>query len=728
METHHLSTLSTPFVGREVESKEIARLLSESPCRLLTLVGPGGIGKTRLALEAIGQFSFPQGVYYVSLQPLTSPDFMLSSIAEVLGFQFYSGADPKQQLLDYLREKSLLLVLDNLEHLLDGVTLLSDMLTAAPQVRILATSRERLNLLEEWVLEVEGLGYPSTETETDLETYSAVNLFLHHARRAKVNFMLTDAQKPAVIQICRLVGGMPLALELSASWVRVLSCEQIVDEIERGLDILETGARNVEPRHRTVRATLDQSWQLLSDAERDVLMRLSVFRGGFTREAAESVAGASLRMLSALVDKSLLRANEQGRYDLQELVRQYTEEKLAELPAEREQVCERHCDYYANFMGQWIDDPDEINQPQTTEKILTDIDNVRTAYRWAVHRRKWHQVGKFLRTLTQFYDLQDRYQEGFETLRLAVDGLRDTPHKSEEQTKLIGFSLAWQSWYLQSLWRDHEARRLAEESLALLLPFGHGRELVYAYQFLTQLSYNNPLEMKRFAQASLKCSQAIDFRYGIWCASHLLSWALAKLGEYDEARQLLENALDICRKNNNHLGETWTLTHFAHVASCQQNFAESKQFLLQALAVAQTFNYRLAMANNHLSLGDYAQKSYCYDEAMFHYQESLRLAQEMGNQRHITLATEAIRLLETNQTKPEPVIPAQTEPVDNPLTERELEVLRLVAEGLSNREIAEQQVLAMSTVKWYINEIFSKLNVTTRIQAVARARTLGLLT
>ncbi|MFN8376606.1 MAG: AAA family ATPase [Anaerolineae bacterium] len=339
METNHLPTTHTSFIGRDVEYREIAQLLSNSPCRLLTLVGPGGIGKTRLALEAMRQFSFPHGVYFVSLQSLTSPAFMLSTLADALGFQFYSGADPKQQLLHYVSEKSLLLVLDNLEHLLEGVTLLSDMLAAAPRIRILATSRERLNLREEWVLEVKGLQFPPTDAELNLEPYSAIHLFLQHTRRANVNFTLTDAQKPAVIRICRLIGGMPLAIELSATWVKVLSCEQIAHEIERSLDILETGARNIEPRHRSMRAVLDQSWHLLSHAERDTCRRLSVFRGSFSREAAEYVAGTSLRVLTALLDKSLLRLSENGRYDLQELVRQYAEEELAERPGEREQVC-----------------------------------------------------------------------------------------------------------------------------------------------------------------------------------------------------------------------------------------------------------------------------------------------------------------------------------------------------------------------------------------------------
>jgi DNA-binding CsgD family transcriptional regulator len=266
---------------------------------------------------------------------------------------------------------------------------------------------------------------------------------------------------------------------------------------------------------------------------------------------------------------------------------------------------------------------------------------------------------------------------------------------------------------------------VGEKSLALLLPFDNGREIFYAYQFLIQLSFDNLLEMKRYAQAALKYAQAIDFRWGIVGGSELLSWALAEMEEYDEARRHLDHALTLCRNEHDLSGETWTYMHFAHIARCQQDYSEAKQFLLQALAIAETLNYRIAIVNHHLGLAEIALKRDCLDEALFHAHESLKLAQELGNQKHVTLALDQIRVIESLQ--PSSAAPLAAKASDNPLTERELEVLRLVAEGLSNREIAEQEVLAISTVKWYINEIFSKLHVTTRTQAVAHARTLGLL-
>ena len=367
----------SPMIGRDEELAEIVNLLSTPACRLLTLLGPGGIGKTRLALETAQRMAenptFPNGVYYVALQPLSAPDFMLSTIADSLDFQFYSGVEPQQQVLDYLREKALLLVLDNVEHLLQSVGLLVEILRTAPGVRILATSRERLNLREEWVLELDGLAVPAEAKVEDLEAYSAVRLFLEQAQRVSVGFTTTDEQLSAIARICRLVEGMPLALELAASWVRAMSCKQIATEIEHSLDILETTARNVEPRHRTMRAALDQSWHLLNDAEREVFGKLAVFQGSFSREAAEQIAGATLRILSALVDKSMLRLDSQGRYDLHELLHQYAGEKLAETPEEYDAAQERHCTYYAAWIGQRLEEPQTIYKTGMLAAIAADI-------------------------------------------------------------------------------------------------------------------------------------------------------------------------------------------------------------------------------------------------------------------------------------------------------------------------------------------------------------------
>ena len=286
------------------------------------------MGKTRLAVEcgALAR-QFAHGVAFVPLAAVESPALLAATIADAVGFSFYGTGEPRTQLLDYLREKELLLILDNLEHLVDDVRLVLDLLAHAPLLKVLVTSRERLQLQGEWVVELGGL--PVTEGDSHRRTAAsdAVALFVERAQRVQHGFRLRADDRVWVTRICRLLDGMPLGIELAATWVRVLRCSDICAELERNLDFLATPVRDLPQRHRSLRAVFEHSWRLLSQHEQQVLTSLTVFRGGFSRAAAEEIAGASLPTLAALVDKSLLRSSADAtasqRYDLHDLVRQF---------------------------------------------------------------------------------------------------------------------------------------------------------------------------------------------------------------------------------------------------------------------------------------------------------------------------------------------------------------------------------------------------------------------
>ncbi|HEV2583398.1 MAG TPA: helix-turn-helix domain-containing protein [Ktedonobacteraceae bacterium] len=323
---HHVPSQPTAFVGRSRELAYLQRLLDAPDSRLMTIVGPGGSGKTRLAVEAAhrNRTSFAHGAHFVSLAAVTSADAWLFAIADVLEYSLVGHEAPAVQLAASLRDKTVLLLLDNVEHVLDGVPVLVDLLAGAPHLKLLITSRERLNLHGEWVLPLDGLDYPLTADADDdhLASYSAVQLFVQSAQRVQPDFAL-QGMAPDVLRICQQVEGMPLALELAAAWVRLLPCSHIAEQLAASLDFLASPLRDVPERHRSLRAVFDQAWNVLSPPEQAALARLSVFRGPFDLEAAREIGGASLPVLASLADKSLLQVSGPGWYALHELLRRY---------------------------------------------------------------------------------------------------------------------------------------------------------------------------------------------------------------------------------------------------------------------------------------------------------------------------------------------------------------------------------------------------------------------
>jgi predicted ATPase/transcriptional regulator with XRE-family HTH domain len=326
----------TPFVGRVDELAQIATRLEDPECRLLTLVGPGGMGKTRLALAAAEALRprFADGVAFVSLATIHDAGDLPHSIAHALDLSLGGNADLGAQLASYLYDKRLLLVLDNFESVLDGADSLGGLLQPTPGAKWLVTSRERLDLAEEWLLPVQGLNTPE----------AGMKLFAQIAERLQPEFSLA-AHAPVVAQICAYVGGMPLAIELAAGWAASLSCEQILAQMQQTFDFLSTSLRNVPQRHRSLRQLFDQSWRLLPPQEQKVLMKLSVFRGGFAPEEAVRVAGATVSLLHSLVGKALVLPDGRGRYDLHALVRRYATERL-QASVEEEATRQQHLQVY----------------------------------------------------------------------------------------------------------------------------------------------------------------------------------------------------------------------------------------------------------------------------------------------------------------------------------------------------------------------------------------------
>ena len=383
---HNFPAQPTAFIGRGTELAQIETLLATPDCRLLTLLGPGGVGKTRLAIEAATRQAgnFADGVCFVSLAPAETTEVVAVTLAQGLGLQTATD-DLWTEMAAWLRPRQLLLVLDNFEQVVMAADSIAHLLQHAPRVKVLVTSRERLSLREEWLMPIAGL---LLATGLDSE---AGQLFLRSAQRVQPGFTGFGVEE-AIATICRQVEGMPLALELAASWVRVVPCAEIARQIGGNFDFLTTGLRNLPERHRSMRALFEQSWRLLSPVEQGVLMRLSVFRGGWKLEEAAPVTGATLALLLGLVDKSLVHTAGQHRFDLHELVRQYAAEQLV-ASGEDDMIRKRH---YTAYLHLFRTADSHLRGPEAAPwfaGLEVEQDNLRAALEWtleAARYRMWH--------------------------------------------------------------------------------------------------------------------------------------------------------------------------------------------------------------------------------------------------------------------------------------------------------------------------------------------------
>ena len=419
---HNLPQPPTLFVGRQAEINALIARLQDPACRLLTLIGAGGIGKTRLALEVArhlvdqpADLLFAEGIFFVDLLPVDTAAGMVATMAEAVGFTFYNNTPPQQQLFSYLKKRKLLLILDNFEQLNHAGELIVDLLAAAPSIKLLATSRETLPLHAAYFYAMQGLSYPSAQ-QTDIEraaVMDAVHLFAQSAQRHQPTFALPQPLE-SVVAICRLVGGMPLALELAAAWLKSLSCAQITQALEKGLVLLHTTVIDIPARHRNLRLVFEQSWQRLTAQEAAVMQRLALFRGGFTLAAAEQVAGAAIHTLATLVEKALIRLDETGRYQIHELLRQFAQEKLAVEPAHFNATAAAHADCFLNLAGQLKASLTDRRQQTALATMQADIDNLRVAWLWAMQHPAQPVIAQALDSFYAFFLFTCRYNEGKE--------------------------------------------------------------------------------------------------------------------------------------------------------------------------------------------------------------------------------------------------------------------------------------------------------------------------
>lgn len=642
---HNLPAQTTPFIGREEELVRLQKRLEAPAHRLVTIVGPGGVGKTRLALVGAERVldRFSGGLWWVPFAevdpgPVTEPQAaarsLATAIARALGLTFSGEREPAEQLLTYLRSRQLLLVLDSMEHLLAGVDFLLQVLQWAPQVELLVTSRERLNLQAEYVLGLKGLPVPAGVDDAGASDYSSVRLFAERAERTPAGFTLGQDNLPDVIRICTLVDGLPLGIELAATWVEQLGSASIAETIVQNLDFLETSLRDVPQRHRSMRAVFEGSWRLLNESEAAVLARCAVFQGGFGTAAALAVAGTDEDALAALAGKSLLRRPAAGRYEMHDLLRQFALEKLDE-----DEVYARHSAYYLD----WLMQQDEAlrgNQARRTVAVAQrDWGNVLQAWRWASQQGQPEVIrggSPVLATLAQLSGLLQEGADLFAQTAADLEALLAERPDPELHLTLAAVLveqaglLNAQGWSEQAVAVARQAMQLAQHAQAAELEAS--AHLQRSIALFRQLDYAGARHSGRLARA---LAWEADSRQ-IEADSHLILGQVEHAtGDYGVAQVYYERAFQLYRQVDHPRGEGAALMQLGALARAQADFAAAHRHYGRAREIFHQVIDRRQEGVVLDSLGQVAAQEGDYANAWDYDQQALAILREVGDNRAV---------------------------------------------------------------------------------------------
>jgi DNA-binding SARP family transcriptional activator/predicted ATPase len=669
--THNLPLSPGPFVGRQAELAEIQHCLQDPACRLLALVGAGGMGKTRLALEAVRdwiswlQEDELEGATLVALAPVQAAEAIAPTIAQAAGFPLSPGREPEQQLLETLRQKRWLLILDSFEHLLDGATFVAKVLRTAPYVKILVTSRARLNLQGEYCFPVSGVEFPQQIPEDghEVRSFAAVGLFLQAAHRVQPGFEPADTDLAEIARVCRLVQGMPLGILLAAAWSGVLRPAQIAAEIEQGLDFLEVDWADVPERQHSIRAVFDGSWNLLTQTERKVFRTLSVFSGGFTREAAQHVSGASLHELRSLAEKSLLHVTPSGRYQIHDLLRQYAAERFHSSPDAATGARDRHCAYYIAALQHWEADLTSAREQEALAEMETEIGNISAAWDWAAEQAQIERLDCGMEGLQHFYWHSGRYREGAAALQAAATAAEAafgaaSVHGAGNKAACLRVwvrALAWQSSFQRATGQKDAAQQLQHQCQAILgdpalagLDTRLERAILSMSVGLTVCMADYKQGRQYFAE-SFSLFRALGHQWGMAWA--LNTWAAMSkfLGEFRDARRRFEEGLAIYRALGNPAGIAGCISQLAEIASLQGQFDEAESLAREGVAMSLEAGSRTGLAYALLSLGEVLENVGKFSEAHAVLQKSLALYSDLGHRNYVTEAHAFLGSVDTHR-------------------------------------------------------------------------------
>ncbi|WP_420641296.1 tetratricopeptide repeat protein [Candidatus Leptofilum sp.] len=635
-------TQLTPFTGRQGLLSQIMTRLDDANCRLLTLIGPGGVGKTRLSIQ-VGQVlahapqRYKDGAYFIPLAAVTDEVMLVTMITQSLGIQLSEQMPPRQQLLTYLQDKSLLLVCDNFEQVLAGAVLLGEIITQAPQVQLLVTSRQPLNLHAEWRQSIGGLDYGQGDSS------EAVRFFQRSARRVAPHFQWRDEDLTAVLELCRLVDGLPLALELAAAWTRLMDCPTILRETQKSLDFLASPLADLPERHQSIRAVLNQSWQMLPSRLQTILAQLTHFAGSFSLDAALSIVpDLSMLDLATLLDRSLLQWQPNGRYALHELLRQFAAQQLPDAPLA---IAPQHSRTYLTFLTNQEAVLVGADSPTAVAQIRYELDNIHLAWHTAVAQHEWDALQNGLESLAIYYTLTG-YLPELETL------LNQTLNQIQMADVPLGFygSLlekvaiiyTRQARYPEATDTAQKLLELGSQELDMRaqIILGELHLLKGAYEaargaYETAVSYfNNTQNTARQAQLS-----------------NLMGHLEYLQGHFDLALAQQQQALARSRELDNIVLQAKVLLDMGNVYTAQSDANQALDHFQQALAINQKINHRDGIARTLHSMGRIYLQQGKNDAALTCFQQALTLTEKMGLRRAVSLSLNSIGIVYKRQSR-----------------------------------------------------------------------------
>ncbi len=614
---HNLPAVTTPFWGRENELAELMQLLTSGEHRLINIVGPGGMGKTRLALQLARQLlhdragDFGNGIFFVALADLPAGALLAPALAQAIGFKFSGGQEPTAQLLAFLDAKRMLLILDNFEHLVTSAPLLTRMLQAASGIRLLVTSRTRLNLYEESTFDLLGLDLPiheDYEGEVRIDDFAALQLFVGRARRVKHTFV-PEPERRAIVQICHLLEGMPLAIELAAGWVRNYSCVKIATEIERNLDLLTSDLQNLPERHRSMRAVFEHSWKLLSPAERGIFARLSIFQGTFSASAAQHVAGVTRHSLQSLLDQSMLQVVAGERYHIHPLLRQLGNERLES--SNRDFLADLHGRYYAEFLYNCQSHRHTAMEIESIQALDAELENIRASWQWALSTLSASELSAqtlslladSVTMLAYYFQWRSRQLEGIQLIQ-PVNTLL------EPLFELLDPQTPWDQASFNHLSVDFQVDVATLQLGEALLRWGVG-DFVRA-----KVCAERAIAIFRRYEQRRELAEALS-TYGI---------TLWRTGENEEALRACQESIALARPLAEQATVALALNCIGNIKSNQGQFAESQAVFEECLTLWRQLGATRDCVNSLNGLGSNTIRSGNPTLAKMQYEEAYKLA------------------------------------------------------------------------------------------------------